>query len=133
VSRRTRILVVGAFLALGAGDPVAQPSTLKLAMRTKLVNTQGLLEGIVKADFAAITRYTEPLERITDTEIASWQEVARPEYTKEAIRFLLSVEGLRNAAAARDIEAVGMEYGTLVSSCIRCHAYVRRAPRPSQP
>jgi cytochrome c556 len=100
-------------------------------MRQKLANAQGLLEPIVKADFPLIVRYAGSLSRISETEIASWQTLAQPEYVEQAAIFLESVEGLREAAAARNMVAVNREYSTLTSSCIGCHTYVRTPRRAS--
>lgn len=131
---RVKIMVVWAVVALGTGGPSAQSVGLKPVMREKLENTQRLLEAVVTADYAGITRYAEPLGRISETEIASWQTEAQAEYTKQATLFLLSVNGLREAAAGKNLDAAALEYTTLVSSCIGCHRYVQRskASRPSR-
>src|SRR2546422_297076 len=131
MSLRGNIVIVAAALALGVTSPAAQSPTLATAMRQKLANAQGLLEPIVKADFALIARYVESLSRISETEIASWQTTAQPEYVAQATAFLLSVKGLSQAAAARNMEAVAREYGALITSCIRCHTYVRTPRRAS--
>jgi hypothetical protein len=54
-------------------------------MRTKLVNTQRLLEAVVTADYPAIGRSVDALSQISETEIASWQVGAQPEYRKQAM------------------------------------------------
>ena len=131
MSLHSKVLALAAVLAAVAGDSSAQSPRLRAAMREKLANTQGLLEAVVTADYSAITRYTESLSRITETEVASWQAAAQPEYTQQAALFLLSVSGLREAAAARNIERVSLEYSTLISSCLRCHTYVRNSRRAS--
>jgi hypothetical protein len=81
----------------------------------------------VIADFAAIDRSAEALSRISDTEIATWQVGALPEYRKQAMSFVLSVRAVREAAAKRDIDTALAEYTALVSSCTRCHAHARRS------
>jgi cytochrome c556 len=125
------IALAAAALALGVTSPAAQNPTLATAMRQKLANAQGLLEPIVKADYPLIARYAESLSRISETEIASWQTLAQPEYVEHATTFLLSVQGLNEAAAARNMDEVTREYGTLISSCIKCHTYVRTPRRAS--
>lgn len=126
-----RITLAGALALVvlsTSGDLSAQqPSTIQAAMRAKLAATQQLLESVVKADYAAIVRDVAPLSRISEAEIASWQSVDRPEYVQHASLFLLSVKGLREAAQQRNIDAVALEYTTLVSSCIRCHTYVGKS------
>ena len=127
MSSRLTLLALAAVLVFASGDSSAQNPTLKTAMRDKLVNARRLLEATVTADFGAIDRGATALSRITETEIASWQIGARPEYREQAISFLLSVQGLRDAAARRDVDAALAEYNALVASCTRCHAHVRRS------
>jgi hypothetical protein len=123
---RVKLVVVCALLALGTGGPAAQSPRLKPIMRDKLVDTQRLLEAIVTVDFTAMARHADSLGRISETEIASWQRMADAGYTKQATLFVLSVNGLREAAAARNIDAAALEYTTLVSSCIGCHRRIQR-------
>ena len=127
MSFRLKILALAAILmlAFAAGYSSAQNPTLKTVMREKLVNAQQLLEAVVTADYAAIDRSANALSRITETEIATWQVGASPEYRKQAMSFVRSVQGIHDAAARRDIEAALAEYTALVSSCTRCHAHIR--------
>jgi cytochrome c553 len=127
MSVRFVTLVFGLMIVNGAAWPSAQSPTLKTAMREKLVNTQQLLEAVVTADYGGIERYAERLSRISYTEIASWQSAQEPEYVKQATAFLLSVKGLREAAASRSIESATSEYTALVSSCIQCHKRARKS------
>jgi hypothetical protein len=74
------------------------------------------------------------MSQISETEIASWQGGAQPEYRKQAMQFVSSVQALHEAAATKDLDAVLTRYldavltryKDLVSSCIRCHTHVRR-------
>ena len=127
MSFRLKVLALAAILVLAfaAGYSSAQNPTLKTVMRDKLVNTQQLLEAVVTADYAAIDRGTNALSRISETEIATWQVGASPEYRKQAMSFVRSVQGIDDAAAKHDIDAVLAEYTALVSSCTRCHAHIR--------
>ena len=129
MSLRVTLLALAAVLvfAFAAGYSSAQNPTLKTAMRTKFLSAQPLLEAVVTADFAAIGRSADALNRISETEIASWQVDAQPEYRKQAMSFVLAVQGLRDAAAKRDVDAALVEYTELVSSCPRCHAHIRRS------
>jgi hypothetical protein len=123
---RLTVLALGATLLLAAGHLSAQNPTLRTAMRNKLVNTQRLLEGVVTADYPAIGRSVDALSQISETEIASWQVGAPPEYRKQAVQFVSSVQALHEAAATNDLDAVLAGYTALVSSCTRCHAHMRR-------
>jgi hypothetical protein len=123
-------LFLGPILLMTLSSPSsAQTTMLQAAMREKLSNTQGLLGALVRGDYDSIGQYAERLSWITETEIGSWQTAATPDYVRQATVFLLGVQGLRDAAKKRDIDGVAQEYGTLVTSCVRCHAVVRNARR----
>jgi hypothetical protein len=124
MSLRLNILVLGLVLGFGIVQPSAQ-TPLQMAMREKLGHAQRLLADVITADYEGIYRNAAPLSRISETEIASWQARANPDYTRNAVLFLESVEGIRHAAVSKDIEAARLEYVSLISSCIRCHAYVK--------
>jgi hypothetical protein len=127
MARPLTFLALMLTLALAPARLSAQNPTLKSAMRDKLVNAGRVLDGLVAGDYAAIGRSADALNRISETEIASWQVGAQPEYRRQAMSFLLSVQALREAAAARDIDAAFKEYTAMVSSCVRCHANVRKS------
>ena len=126
MSIRLTVLALGAILILAAGHPSAQNPTLKTAMHTKLVNAQRLLEAVVTADYAAMGRSVDALSEISVTGnrvVAGW---CAPEYRKQAMNLVSSVQVLHEAAAAKNLDAVLTGYTALVSSCTRCHAHVRR-------
>ena len=124
---RAHVVLILGVLFLGVpGHAPAQNPTLKTLMRAKLANTQRLLESLVAADYAGIQRDADALSQISEKEIVSWQLGVQPEYAKQATFFVLSVRGLQQAAANRNIDAALHEYATLTSSCVLCHAQVRR-------
>jgi len=141
VDMRTRriVVVIGlALLAMAFTQRSTGNAQLQAIMRSKLANTQSMLKAIVTSNFTEIDRAALALSRISEMEIVSWQNPPRPEYTAQAMLFLSSVEGLRDAARRRDLAAVGAEYSTVVATCIRCHTYVRdsqvaRSILPSRP
>jgi hypothetical protein len=104
---------------------------MKAIMREKLSYSQQLLEAVVGSDFVLMKRGADALSRVTETEIISWQLAVQPEYVKQATFFVLSVRGLQEAASNRNIDKAILEYTTLVSSCTRCHAHVRRSKMAS--
>ena len=122
-----RFAVLGLVLLALAAQPASGDARMQAVMRSKLANTQSLLKAIVTADYKEIDRAALALNRISETEIVSWQNPPKPDYTAQAMLFMMSVDGLREAAGRRDMEAVGTEYSTLVSTCIHCHTYVRHA------
>ena len=120
------VLILTVLFLFTPGHAPAQNPTLRTLMRAKLFNTRRLLESLATGDYAAIQRDADALSRITEKEIVSWRLGVQPEYAKQATFFVLSVRGLQEAAANRNIDAALHEYTTLTSSCVRCHAHVRR-------
>ena len=131
MATRRRLLSLALLLVTLSSPASAQNPTLRAAMREKLANAQGMLAAVIEGNYPAIVRQADRLTWISETEIASWQTSAEPEYVRQATVFLLSVQGLREAATSRDVEGVTREFGTLVSSCIRCHSTLRNAARAS--
>ena len=127
MTRSRFAMFVVALFVMVAAQPSAGDARMQAIMRSKLANTQSLLKAIVTADYKEIDRAALALSRISEMEIVSWQNPPKPDYTAQAVLFMSSVDGLREAAQRRDMEAVGAEYSTLVSTCIHCHTYVRDA------
>jgi hypothetical protein len=100
---------------------------MRAIMPTKLSNTQVLLKAIVTTDYKEIDRAAVALTRISESEIVSWQNPPKREYTDQAMLFMISVDDLREASRKRDIEGVGAAYSNLITTCVHCHAFVRDA------
>ena len=125
-SRRFAIvLVIGVAMFVAAARSRAADPPMSAIMQTKLVNAQALLKGIVRADYKEIDRAANALDRISEAEIVSWQNPPKPEYVKQAMLFMTSVDGLRQASQKHDLRGVGEAYSDLVASCVHCHFYVR--------
>lgn len=105
-----RFAVLGLALLALAVQPASGDARMQAVMRSKLANTQLLLKAIVTADYKEIDRAALALSRISEMEIVSWQNPPKPDYTAQAVLFMTSVDGLREAAGRRDMEAVGTEY-----------------------
>jgi len=121
---RLNMLVLGLVLGFGVVQPSAQ-TPLQMVMREKLASAQRLFGDVVRADYEAMDRNAAVLGQISETEIASWQARSNPDYIRNAQLFLDSVRGLREAALRKDSEAVRQRHISLISSCLRCHSYVR--------
>ncbi len=124
-----RVFVIACVVVLGAAarPEAAQNPPVQMVMQSKLANAQTLLKSVVTSDWGGIDRSAQALSRISEAEIAMWQTPGRPEYAEHARAFLTAVQGLRDAVKRRDMLAAGTHYTALVSSCVQCHAFVRRA------
>jgi cytochrome c556 len=124
--KRTALFSLLLLLASSVG-PVSGDSRMREIMRTKLSNTQALLQAIVTVNYKEIDRDAAALNRISEMEIVSWQNPPKREYTEQAMLFMTSVDDLRVSSQKHDIEGVGAAYTELITTCIHCHAYVRDA------
>lgn len=127
-----RLALLGLVMLVAAGArPASGDARMQEIMRNKLSNTQVLLKAIVTADFKSIDRAATALNRISETEITSWQNPPNRQYVEQAMLFISSVDDLRQAAARRDMSGVSDAYSALIGSCLRCHTYVRDARNAS--
>jgi hypothetical protein len=124
--QRIVLLSILVLLAPGVG-PASGDLRMRAIMHTKLSNTQVLLKAIVTTDYKEIDRAAVALTRISESEIVSWQNPPKREYTDQAMLFMISVDDLREASRKRDIEGVGAAYSNLITTCVHCHAFVRDA------
>jgi hypothetical protein len=120
------ILTTLVLLFVASWQPAAQNPTLDSVMREKLANTQQALTALVGGDSVALEAAADALGRVTETEVMSWHTGAQPTYSQLATAYLRAVTDLRQAASVRDTDAALEAYAALVTSCTRCHAYVRR-------
>ena len=123
-----RIVVFGVLLLLAPGvAPASGDARMREIMRTKLSNTQVLLKAIVTTDYKEIDRAAAALARISEAEIASWQNPPNREYTEQAMLFVTSVDDVRESSRRHDINDVGAAYSVLITTCVHCHAHLRDA------
>jgi hypothetical protein len=123
-----RIALFSLLLLLASSvGPASGDSRMREIMRTKLSNTQALLQAIVTVNYKEIDREAAALNRISEMEIVSWQNPPKREYTEQAMLFMTAVDDLRAASQKHDIESVGAAYTALITTCVHCHAYVRDA------
>src|SRR5580765_9034539 len=114
-----RLALLGVVLLVAVSTrPASGDARMQEIMRTKLSNTQALLKAIVTTDYKEIDRAAAALNRISEMEIVSWQNPPKPEYTKQAMLFMSSVDDLRQAAQRHDIEEAGNAYSALITTCV---------------
>lgn len=127
-----RLAIVGVVMLFAAAvSPASGDARLQEAMRSKLSNAQLLLKAIVTQDYKQIDRAASALNRISETEIMSWQNPPQRGYTEQAMLFMASVDDLRSASQRYDIEGVGAAYSALIGTCVHCHTFVRDARQAS--
>ena len=103
--------------------PVAASNTTQALMRQKLENAHGLLEGIIREDYALIIKYGEALANISRA--TTWHKLDSEDFMVHARNFQASTDYLLEQARAKNIEGVALGYVRVTLDCMRCHDGVR--------
>jgi hypothetical protein len=127
-----RVLLLAAVCAvtgLAAGPGQSRASSegppLNRVMREKLFESQKILEAVVTSDWVALENHSRELERLTGD--PRWTILKYPEYARHSDAFRRAVSGLRQAAAAHDLEETPSAYVSVTLRCVDCHRYLARA------
>ncbi len=110
---------------LASSGARGQTAQTRQVMREKLVQSQQVLSALVRSDWNALGQGSSRLSALTKD--PGWAVMREPEYVRETVDFLRSVDALTKAAARRDQGAALSAYTGLVASCVQCHQYVARA------
>ena len=94
-------------------------------MRTKLLYTQNIFEGLTTGDFKAIETAVEEVQRVTEGE--QWIAIDNENYRKLTEEFTTSTKRLMNAAKTKNIDATALRYYEMSTRCIDCHKHIRNA------
>lgn len=93
-------------------------------MRVKLIQSQKVLEGLVREDFDAITKHSQEMSLLSQA--TNWQVLQTPEYRERSTEFRRSVEALTEAGKKKNLEGAALAYVEVTMKCVTCHKYVRR-------
>ena len=88
-------------------------------MRQKLTYSQGVLEGLALERYDMIVSNASLLRNMNMTN--SFLELHNPEYLQNISNFQTKVDGLIQAAKAKNLESSTEAYSAVVSSCVACH------------
>ncbi len=114
---------------LPAVTPINQsPGSL---MRSKLLNSQNVLEGLLRSDFAAIKNGAKQMKAISEAD--EWPRSRDPVYEHFSQTFRRQCNQLEQAADQRHREGVRFTYLAITTTCVNCHDYVRDSRRVAQP
>lgn len=94
-------------------------------MREKVTIAQGLVVAVSRADFERVQDGATNLYRIGQA--AEWMVHDTVTYIVFSERFRQVAATMVEDAQRHDLEAVTEDYAQLVSNCVECHAYLRRA------
>jgi hypothetical protein len=94
-------------------------------MRTKLLYTQNIFEGLTMGDFKAIETAVAEVQRVTEGE--QWIAIDNENYRKLTEEFKTSTRRLMTAAKSKNIDATALRYYEMSTRCIDCHKHIRNA------
>lgn len=94
-------------------------------MRTKLMYSQNIFEGLTTGDLDLIKTGITELELITGGE--QWVQIDNDHYRRLAEDFTTSLQRMSEAVESGSIDATALRYYQMSTSCIDCHKHIRIA------
>lgn len=94
-------------------------------MRTKLMYSQNIFEGLTTGNFDAIEKAVEEVQSITSAE--QWVAIDNDKYRELTQEFKTATKRLMDAAKTKNIDATALRFYNVSTSCIDCHNHIRQA------
>ena len=94
-------------------------------MRTKLMYTQNIFEGLTTRDFGLITQGIEEVEQVTQAQ--QWIAIDNDAYRRLTSEFNSSVQKLKAAAESENVDAIALRFYDMSTRCIDCHQHLQQA------
>lgn len=94
-------------------------------MRSKLLFTQNILEGMTVSEFDLIDRGVKELEQILEAE--QWVTIDNDEYRKLVDDFRTALGRVKKASESKNIEATALRFYEMSTRCIDCHQHLEHA------
>lgn len=93
-------------------------------MRSKLKETQAILEGVALGDFDTIEKAANSILKITQA--AAFLEASKSrEYEVQMTLFRRSANAVKQKARDKNLEGVMLGYFDMQLSCMKCHEHTR--------
>ncbi len=110
-------------------DPIPVPREGEIErrdfMRTKLLYTQNIFEGLTLGDFGLIEHGINELQEILEAE--QWVTIDNDEYRKLVDEFKVAAERLNDTAESKNVEATALRFYEMSTRCIDCHRHLKLA------
>jgi hypothetical protein len=100
-------------------------------MKSKLIASQTVLEGLVRKDFDAIAKGARDMKKIS--EAAEWPRLRDHVYEHFGKAFRRQCNQLEQLAIDGNHEGVTFVYLSMTNTCIDCHDHVRDSVRIADP
>lgn len=126
----TLVTVVGTGFGQAQEKKPAEPKK-PTVMQRKLAHAQRVLEGLAINDFEKIKTGADELTLCAQE--ASWKVINTPKYELYSNEFLRTLEALKKAAKAKNVDAAALAYVDMTLTCVKCHQYVREEKMGAAP
>lgn len=117
------VLATTSFCDRGYSADSKAPSTVQVLMQQKLESAHGLLEGIVREDFALIQTHADQLKNISKA--TTWHKPDSGLFLSYAKSFQNAADYMVEQTKVKNLEGVAMGYVRITMECMQCHNYVR--------
>jgi hypothetical protein len=92
-------------------------------MQRKLTHAQGILSGLAQNDFDRIDREAEALIKVREE--ATWRINETEQYLRHSLAFLESLQQMKKAAKAKNLDGATLAYLDMTRTCVKCHETLR--------
>jgi cytochrome c556 len=106
----------------GAQEPTTKKE-LSTWMKSKLVHSQSILEGMASGDFDQIAASAQTMNNLS--KIESFVRGRFPKYRSHLTAFQEANEEIISQANDKNLEGVALGFNQLTLSCIQCHKQLR--------
>ena len=93
-------------------------------MRTKLMYTQNIFEGLTIREFDLVNRGIQELEGVLAAE--QWVTINNEEYQRHVEEFRTALQRLKRSAESKNIEATALRFFEMSTRCIDCHQHLQK-------
>ena len=115
------MLFIPSFFGTQQQDDRDKPQTV--FMQRKLDYTKDIVAGLAMEDFKKISKGAQDLMLLSHE--SNWNAVNSPEYLKASSDFRETVQRLRAASKAENLDGATIAFVEVTFNCVRCHKQLR--------
>lgn len=104
---------------------------VKVFMRSKLTNSQNVVEGLAREDWDLIEAGAARMLVMSKATEWSVGETG-PQYKQDTLEFVNACKQLITQSKAKNLEGATLAYLQLTMNCVECHKHVRANQRTGQ-
>jgi hypothetical protein len=114
-----------------ARDKESLRDKVKVFMRSKLTNSQSVVEGLATENWDTIQ--SAGARMLVMSKAAEWSVGnTGPQYTQDTTEFINACKQLITQSKAKNLEGATLAYLQLTMNCVECHKHVRANQRAEE-